>query len=245
MTAGPFAGSASSSTRRQARLDRGSIGRATTPSVPLLKPEETAAGFPLSGREVRLTAPITDEQIRALHVGDVVLISGQMFTGRDAVHAYLTKHDAPVDLRGGVLYHCGPVVVKDAQLPRRRRTMDGGYRRGPDDEHPGGAVSGRHHQPFWRAHRDRKRGNGRQDTGGPQGERRGVSQCHWRRRAVLCAHDRRSPVCRCWSSARRKRCGISRSGISRQSSRWTRTATACTRTSKTQSGVHLEAAAGG
>jgi fumarate hydratase class I len=91
----------------------------TTPSVPLLKPEELAAGFPLSGREVRLSAPITDEQIRALHVGDVVLISGRVFTGRDAVHAYLTKHDAPVDLSGGVLYHCGPVVVTDG---------DGGWR---------------------------------------------------------------------------------------------------------------------
>ncbi len=55
-------------------------------------------------------APITDEQIRALKVGDVVLISGRIFTGRDAVHAHLMKHDPPVDLRGGVLYHCGPVV---------------------------------------------------------------------------------------------------------------------------------------
>ena len=36
-----------------------------------------------------------------------------MFTGRDAVHAHLMKHDPPVDLRGGVLYHCGPVVVKE------------------------------------------------------------------------------------------------------------------------------------
>src|SRR4029077_4610329 len=32
---------------------------------------------------------------------------------RDAVHSYLMKHDAPVDLQGSVLYHCGPVVVKD------------------------------------------------------------------------------------------------------------------------------------
>ncbi len=43
-----------------------------------------------------------------------MLISGRVFTGRDAVHAHLMKHDPPVDLRGGVLYHCGPVVVKEA-----------------------------------------------------------------------------------------------------------------------------------
>ncbi|HET7619120.1 MAG TPA: FumA C-terminus/TtdB family hydratase beta subunit [Vicinamibacterales bacterium] len=85
------------------------------PSTPMLTAEQVGAGFPRTGREVRLTAPITEEQIRALHVGDVVLISGRMFTGRDAVHSYLMKHEPPVDLRGGVLYHCGPVVVKDEQ----------------------------------------------------------------------------------------------------------------------------------
>jgi fumarate hydratase, class I len=83
-----------------------------TPSAPMLTPEQVAAGFPRTGREVRLRAPITDEQVRALKVGDVVLVSGRMFTGRDAVHAHLMKHDPPVDLRGGVLYHCGPVVAK-------------------------------------------------------------------------------------------------------------------------------------
>jgi fumarate hydratase class I len=69
-------------------------------------------GFPLSGREVALRAPLTEEQVRALKVGDVVLISGEMYTGRDAVHAYLMKNPPPVDLHGAVLYHCGPVVMK-------------------------------------------------------------------------------------------------------------------------------------
>jgi fumarate hydratase class I len=69
-------------------------------------------GFPLSGREVVLRTPVTEEQVRALKVGDVVLISGEMYTGRDAVHAHLMKNPPPVDLRGGVLYHCGPVMLK-------------------------------------------------------------------------------------------------------------------------------------
>jgi fumarate hydratase class I len=85
----------------------------TSRSRPMLAPEVVAAGFPRTGREVALQAPISDEQVRALKVGDVVLISGRMFTGRDAVHAHLMKHDPPVDLRGSVLYHCGPVVAKD------------------------------------------------------------------------------------------------------------------------------------
>jgi len=69
-------------------------------------------GFPLTGREVILTPPLSEEAMRALKVGDVVLIRGEVFTGRDNVHAYLMKHPPPVDLRGAVLYHCGPVMLK-------------------------------------------------------------------------------------------------------------------------------------
>jgi fumarate hydratase class I len=86
---------------------------AAAPSRPLLDPAAVAGGFPRTGREIPLTAPISEEQIRSLQVGDVVLISGRMFTGRDAVHAHLMKHAPPVDLKDGVLYHCGPVVVKE------------------------------------------------------------------------------------------------------------------------------------
>jgi fumarate hydratase class I len=71
------------------------------------------AGFQRTGREVALRTPLTEEQVRALKVGDIVLISGKVFTGRDAVHAHLMKHDPPVDLNGSVLYHCGPVVAKE------------------------------------------------------------------------------------------------------------------------------------
>src|SRR5580692_10513210 len=68
------------------------------------------SGFELTGREVVLTAPLTEAQVRALKVGDVVLINGEMWTGRDNVHAYLMKNPPPVDLNGAVLYHCGPVM---------------------------------------------------------------------------------------------------------------------------------------
>ena len=81
-------------------------------STPMLG-EAAAEGFPRTGREVTLRAPIDEATIRSLKVGDVVLISGRMYTGRDAVHAYLMKNEPPVDLRGGVLYHCGPVVLKE------------------------------------------------------------------------------------------------------------------------------------
>jgi fumarate hydratase class I len=70
-------------------------------------------GFRLTGNERMISAPISEADIRSLSVGDVVLISGEMYTGRDAVHSYLMKHDPPADLSGSVLYHCGPVVMKN------------------------------------------------------------------------------------------------------------------------------------
>ena len=51
--------------------------------------------------------------MRALKVGDVVLIHGEMYTGRDNVHAHLMKNAPPVDLNGSVLYHCGPVMLQE------------------------------------------------------------------------------------------------------------------------------------
>jgi fumarate hydratase class I len=76
----------------------------------------------------KLTTPISDEAIRALHVGDTVNLDGIVVLGRDAAHKFLTDHYvhaaaiAPEDaglyeelkklLGGGVIYHCGPVVKK-------------------------------------------------------------------------------------------------------------------------------------
>src|SRR6195256_511811 len=87
------------------------------PSHPII-PMLDQAGFMRTGREVALDAPLTEESVRALEVGDVVMISGRMFTGRDAVHSHLMKNAPPVDLNGSVLYHCGPVVVKEGDTWR-------------------------------------------------------------------------------------------------------------------------------
>jgi fumarate hydratase class I len=77
---------------------------------------------------IKIELPIRDETIRGLHVGDSVLLSGVMITGRDAVHKWLsdtfvkkTRQPAGDDLEvyqairpildGGIIYHCGPVVA--------------------------------------------------------------------------------------------------------------------------------------
>lgn len=64
---------------------------------------------------IRLTTPLTEETVRALKVGDEVLVTGLVFTGRDAVHKYLHEGGAlppGVSLQGGIIYHCGPVMMK-------------------------------------------------------------------------------------------------------------------------------------
>ena len=73
------------------------------------------AGIPLTGREVVLKAPISEETVRSLKVGDIVIVEGEMHTGRDAFHHYVMHHDLPegLDIRGGIIYHCGPVMLKN------------------------------------------------------------------------------------------------------------------------------------
>lgn len=77
-----------------------------------------------------LTIPIADDEIRQLHVGDQVFLTGVMVTGRDAAHSYMidnfvTTGGQPPEseralyakleklLKGSAIYHCGPVVRQD------------------------------------------------------------------------------------------------------------------------------------
>ena len=79
------------------------------PSIPMID----QAGFTRTGREVVLKTPVDEATIRSLKVGDVVLIDGMIYTGRDSVHTHLIKKESPVDLKGQIIYHCGPVILKE------------------------------------------------------------------------------------------------------------------------------------
>ena len=76
---------------------------------------------------IRLTVPISDEEIAQLKVGDTVYLSGVILTARDAAHKYMVENfiqgtppdsekalyeKLKADLNGGVIYHCGPVVLQ-------------------------------------------------------------------------------------------------------------------------------------
>jgi len=67
-------------------------------------------------REIKL--PASEADMRQLKVGDVVALTGVMMTARDAAHKYMVEEEAPevADvLKGGMIYHCGPVVRKDGE----------------------------------------------------------------------------------------------------------------------------------
>ncbi|MCX8037325.1 MAG: FumA C-terminus/TtdB family hydratase beta subunit [Candidatus Sumerlaeia bacterium] len=65
---------------------------------------------------IDLQLPASEKAVRRLNVGDRVAISGVIVTARDAAHHYLTHSDGREvsgSLRGGVIYHCGPVVARE------------------------------------------------------------------------------------------------------------------------------------
>ena len=60
-----------------------------------------------------LTTPISEQEARGLHVGDVIYVTGTMFTARDEAHLMMLERGAPFPVEGLILYHCGPVVKKE------------------------------------------------------------------------------------------------------------------------------------
>ena len=60
-----------------------------------------------------LIHPFTRDQVAGLRAGDMVRVTGRVFTGRDRFHKHLAEGGrSPVDLKDGALYHCGPVVLR-------------------------------------------------------------------------------------------------------------------------------------
>jgi fumarate hydratase subunit beta len=65
----------------------------------------------------RINTPLTDDVVRTLKAGDNVLISGVIYTARDAAHKRLVAliekgEELPMDVRGQVIYYVGPCPAK-------------------------------------------------------------------------------------------------------------------------------------
>ena len=70
---------------------------------------------------IKLTTPLTDEDIMGLKAGDSVFISGEIYTARDAAHKKLYElieknQQLPLDLQGKIFYYVGPAPAKPGQV---------------------------------------------------------------------------------------------------------------------------------
>ena len=68
-----------------------------------------------------IQAPLTAETIKDLHAGDVVRISGYIYTARDAAHKRLYEalgrgEKLPLDLKDNVIYYVGPTPAKPGEV---------------------------------------------------------------------------------------------------------------------------------
>ena len=76
--------------------------------------------------EYHLEIPLTAETVKKLHIGDVLYITGKIFTARDEAHKIMLhkeKTDLPFNPSEMALYHCGPLMKK---TPRGWNTISAG-----------------------------------------------------------------------------------------------------------------------
>ncbi len=75
----------------------------------------------INEREVRLSPIITDEEVRQLRIGDHVLVSGAIYTARDAAHKRMCDTieaggELPIDVRGQLIYYVGPTPARPGRV---------------------------------------------------------------------------------------------------------------------------------
>ena len=66
---------------------------------------------------IRLKTPLADEVVKKLKIGDQVLITGTLYTARDAAHKRLVDllnngKELPFDIRGQIIYYVGPAPAR-------------------------------------------------------------------------------------------------------------------------------------
>jgi fumarate hydratase subunit beta len=61
---------------------------------------------------VKLQTPISSEETANLRIGDIVYISGTIYTARDSAHKRMVEDGPPIDIKGAVIFHAGPIIRK-------------------------------------------------------------------------------------------------------------------------------------
>lgn len=63
--------------------------------------------------DVKLKIPLFREDTEKLKVGDIVYLSGTIYTARDSAHKRILEEGSPVDLEGAVIFHAGPIIKEN------------------------------------------------------------------------------------------------------------------------------------
>ncbi len=79
-----------------------------------------------------LQTPLSGADVEKLAAGDVVFLSGPLFTARDKAHALIRRVGSPVSLAGAALYHCGP-IIQDSRVLSAGPTTSGRMARYTDE----------------------------------------------------------------------------------------------------------------
>ncbi len=82
-------------------------------SISVLTPEISQGLTTLSLAEIKkIQLPISESEVRKLKVGEIVLLSGKLFTARDRVHEFALKNKLPKSLKDLGVFHCGPIALR-------------------------------------------------------------------------------------------------------------------------------------
>ena len=70
---------------------------------------------------IKIQTPLTQEKVKTLKAGDSCLISGEIYTARDAAHKRLKElidenKPLPIDVKDSIIYFVGPTPAKDGQV---------------------------------------------------------------------------------------------------------------------------------
>ena len=75
----------------------------------------------MAAEQKRLTTPLSDKEVMDLRIGDIVLLSGTVYTARDAAHKKLVEllekgEKLPIDPTGQIIYYVGPSPAKPGKV---------------------------------------------------------------------------------------------------------------------------------
>lgn len=70
---------------------------------------------------IKITTPLTKEKLKSLKSGDSVLISGEIYTARDAAHKRMIEtlnsgQELPFEIKDMIIYYAGPTPAKPGQV---------------------------------------------------------------------------------------------------------------------------------